>query len=202
MSLFSSFSSSGYKILRGLDAHFREYAVDSIRMDDALPIMQWRNDQLSALRQNKPLTQEEQLRYFHEVVAPAFNQTQPEQLLLRYTHRSALIGYGGLVHLDWEARRGEVSFLLETERAKDLRSYGMELSIFLQLLKKCAFDVLDLNKIHTESYVHRPWHVQAIEAAGFRREGTLRNHALADGKLVDAVVASCLKDEYLRNIPS
>lgn len=202
MSLFSSFSASGYKILRGLDAHFREYAINSIRMDDALPIMQWRNDQLSVLRQAKPLSQEDQLRYFHDVVAPSFNQTEPDQVLLRFTHRSNLIGYGGLVHMDWKARRGEVSFLLETERAKDIRSYGMELSIFLQLLKKCAFDVLDLNKIHTESYAHRPWHVQSIEAAGFKREGILRKHALADGELVNAVVASCLKEEYLRNIPS
>jgi len=31
--------------------------------------MQWRNEQIYHLRQNKPLTKEEQGRYFNEVVA-------------------------------------------------------------------------------------------------------------------------------------
>ena len=201
MSLFSAKPPSGYLVLGSFTAKFRDYRISSVLMDDALPIMQWRNEQISALRQQTPLTEEEQLSYFSSIVAQSFKQQQPELVLVRYTFRDTLIGYGGLVHIDWEARSGEVSFLLETERTKDQRNYGMECSIFMQLLKKCAFEALDLNKIQTESYANRPWHVQAIEASGFRRESILPKHVLADGKWVDAVIASCLKEKYLQSIP-
>ncbi|MBU62536.1 MAG: ribosomal-protein-serine acetyltransferase [Opitutae bacterium] len=201
MSLFSPNPKSGYLVLGDFFAQFRNYKISPIHMDDALPIMNWRNQQISALRQNKPLLESEQVRYFRNVVSPGFGQQQPEQILLRFTHRNTLIGYGGLVHIDWPERIGEVSFLLETERAKDMHNYGMECSIFLQLLKKCAFDKLDFNKIYTESYSHRPWHVMSIEAAGFRREKVLPDQATVDGKSVDAVVASCLKEEYLESLP-
>ena len=201
MSLFSAKTPSGYLVLESFTAQFRNYNISSIRMDDALPIMRWRNEQISALRQQTPLTEKEQLNYFRNVVAPSFKQKQPELVLVRYTYRDSLIGYGGLVHIDWEARSGEVSFLLESERTEDQRNYGMECSIFMQLIKKCAFEALDLNKIQTESYANRPWHVQAIEASGFRRESILPKHVRADGKWVDAVIATCLKKEYLQSIP-
>ncbi|MBT4665691.1 MAG: GNAT family N-acetyltransferase [Opitutae bacterium] len=201
MSLFSPNPKSGYLVLGDFFAQFRDYKISSIHMDDALPIMHWRNEQISALRQDQPLEENEQLRYFRNVVSPGFVQKQPDQILLRFTYRDALIGYGGLVHMNWIDRIGEVSFLLETERAKDVRNYGMECSIFLQLLKKCAFENLDLNKIYTESYSHRPWHVMSIEAAGFRREKVLPDQTTVDGKSVDAVVASCLKEEYLDSMP-
>ena len=182
MSLFSSNSKSSYLVLGNFIAQFRDYKIAAIHMDDALPIMNWRNEQISALRQSKPLLESEQLRYFRNVVSPGFSQKKPQQILLRYTYRDALIGYGGLVHIDWTNRIGEVSFLLETERTKDVRNYGMECSIFLQLLKKCAFENLDFNKIYTESYSHRPWHVQSIEASGFRREKVLQDQTKVDGK--------------------
>ena len=201
MSLFSPNPKSGYLVLGDFVAQFRDYKISSIHMDDALPIMNWRNEQISALRQHQPLVEGEQLRYFRNVVSPGFGQQKPEQILLRFTHRDTLIGYGGLVHIDWPDRIGEVSFLLETERTKDVRNYGMECSIFLQLLKKCAFEDLDFNKIYTESYSHRPWHVMSVEAAGFRREKVLPDQTTVDGKSVDAIVASCLKEEYLKSIP-
>ena len=199
--MFSPSPKSGYLVLGDFFAQFRDYKISSIHMDDALPIMNWRNEQISALRQSQPLVESEQLRYFRNVVCSGFGKQKPEQILLRFTHRDALIGYGGLVHINWPDRIGEVSFLLETERTKDIRNYGMECSIFLQLLKKCAFENLDFNKIDTESYSHRPWHVMSVEAAGFRREKVLPDQTTVNGKLVDAVVASCLKEEYLKNIP-
>ena len=59
MSLFSAKTPSGYLILESFTAQFRNYKISSIRMDDALPIMRWRNEQISALRQQTPLTEEE-----------------------------------------------------------------------------------------------------------------------------------------------
>jgi len=66
---------------------------------------------------------------------------------------------------------------------------------------KCSFDALDLNKISTYSYSQRAFHVNAVEASGFRREGVLREDTKVDGQWVDAVIASCLKSEYLKQFP-
>ena len=126
------------------------------------------------------------------------NQTHPKQVLVRFCLSGKLIGYGGIVHLDWENLRGEVSFLLATERTSDPKSYCEELNLFFTLIKKLGFCELGLNKLTTEAYTHRAFHVQAIEDAGFCREGILRQHVKIEDQWVDAVVASCLKTEYLK----
>ena len=156
---------------------------------------------MSALRQSAPLTQIEQKAYFDNVVKPSFSQKKPDLVLLRLTYQNTLIGYGGLIHINWTDRNAKVSFLLDTERAKDSFQYGRDCSIFLNLLMKCAFDSLDLNKIFTHTYSHRPLHINSIEASGFRREGMLRQESKVDGEWVDAVIASCLKSEYLKQFP-
>ena len=56
---------------------------------------------------------------------------------------------------------------------------------------------LGLNKLTSEAYAHRKYHVDAIEKAGFTREGILRQHSLINGEWVDAVVSSCLRSESI-----
>ncbi len=185
-----------YLALGGFKASYGEYATSSIRMKDALPIMAWRNAQISALRQKEPLTREQQLQYFEEVVGKQFSEKRPRQVLLRFTLQEELIGYGGLVHVDWENSRAEASFLLETERARDVSLYQKECRIFMAFLQQCAFTALGLNKITTEAYAHREFHLQALDSSGFTREGTLRQQVQVDGTWVDAIVSSCLKSEF------
>ena len=174
------------------------YSISSIQLEDAEEIRCWRNEQMSALRQSRLLSKEEQLAYFENVLKPELNQTQPKQVLVRFCLSGKLIGYGGIVHLDWVNLRGEVSFLLATERTSNPKSYCKELHLFFTLIKRLGFCVLGLNKLTTEAYAHRAFHVQAIEDAGFCREGVLRQHVKIEGHWVDAVVSSCLKTEYLK----
>lgn len=193
----NSDGTDGYLVLNGFCGKFRDYSLSSIRMKDCEPVRKWRNDQISALRQRAPLSEKHQFRYFNDVVAPQFAKEQPEQILLRFTVASELIGYGGLVHLNWTDKRAEVSFLLNTERTKDHELYQSECKIFMDLLKACAFNVLGLNKISTEAYAHREFHVNALEKAGFTREGVLREQVKIDGAWIDSIVGSCLRSEYL-----
>ena len=174
------------------------YSISSIQLEDIEEIRCWRNEQMSALRQSKVLSKEEQLAYFENVLKPEFNQTHPKQVLVRFCLSGKLIGYGGIVHLDWENLRGEVSFLLATERTSNMESYSQELHLFFTLIKRLGFCELGLNKLTTEAYAHRIFHVQAIEDAGFCREGVLRQHVKIENQWVDAIVASCLKTEYLK----
>ena len=72
----------------------------------------------------------------------------------------------------------------------------LDLTVFMVLIKKLAFDYIDFHKITTESYAHRSFHVETIEKCGFTREGVLRNHAKVGDSWVDAVLCSCLQTEY------
>ena len=58
----------GYLALKGFDKTVGKYGLSSIRMEDSAPIMNWRNSQLSALRQSKPLTPVEQQAYFENII--------------------------------------------------------------------------------------------------------------------------------------
>jgi RimJ/RimL family protein N-acetyltransferase len=187
---------SGYQLLDGFYETIGEYAISSIKLEDAESIRIWRNQQISALRQSSILSKDEQDSYFKKVIEPSFSDEEPRQILLRYTLKNDLIGYGGLVHLNWPDRKGEVSFLLDTNRTKDKDQYTIECKTFLKLIKKCAFKKLGLNKISTYAYSHRENHVQSIENAGFTREGILRQDTIVDGNWVDAILSSCLRSEF------
>jgi len=133
----------------------------------------WRNAQMRVLRQSRPLSPEDQKRYFRDVVMPTFEQPQPPMLLFTYLLDDHPIGYGGLVHIDWENRRAEISFLLETARSREDADgeYARLFSCFLALMKRIAFDELGLNRLYTETFDIRPLHVQVLEQNGFRPEG-------------------------------
>jgi len=186
----------GYQVLNDQVWQCGVYEIESIRLEDAELIRQWRNVQISALRQSRELSMDDQALYFREHVMPEFDSPYPEKILVRFTLKGSLIGYGGIVHINWADRRGEVSFLLETNRANDHKKYAKEIKIFLKMLSEMAFIYLGFNKLTTESYNHRLFHVEAIENFGFRREGVLRKHTMINGQWIDSIVASLLKEDF------
>ena len=88
-----------YRILRNNRFQKDNYSIVPIRYEDRFEIMKWRNEQMYHLRQEKPLTKEEQDSYFQNVVAKLFNEEQPSQVLFSYLDDDRCIGYGGLVHI-------------------------------------------------------------------------------------------------------
>ena len=186
----------GYQVLNDQVWQSGVYEIESIRLEDAELIRQWRNEQISALRQSRELSMDDQALYFREHVMPEFDSPYPGKILVRFTLKGSLIGYGGIVHINWADRRGEVSFLLETNRANDRKKYVKEIKIFLKMLSEMAFIYLGFNKLTTESYNHRLFHVEAIENFGFRREGVLRKHTMINGQWIDSIVASLLKEDF------
>ena len=172
---------------------WHDYELVPIRPDDREAIRRWRNAQLDVLRQAAPLTAEQQDQYFEQVVAPLFEQTRPGQLLFSLLKNGELIGYGGLVHIDWEAPRAEISFLLETSRNAQISVFQADFAAYLCLLRQVAFDGLSLLKINTEAYDVRPYLNQVLEAEGFVEEARLARHVRVAGQLVDTVFHACLR---------
>lgn len=182
-----------YRALRLTDYRHGAYRLVPIRLADQEPIRQWRNAQQDILRQAAPLTEAMQARYFREVVAPLFEAEQPGQLLFSLLLGEELIGYGGLVHIDWAAQRAEISFLLETTRNADIPTFQTDFAAYLHLLRQVAFDDLSLLKINTEAYDVRPYLTQVLEAEGFVEEARLPRHVRVAGQLVDTVFHACFR---------
>ena len=87
------------------------YNIQPLRDEDRYAIMEWRNEQRFHLRQRCVLTKQQQDLYFQNVVAQLFDNQTPDQLLFSYMEDDKCIGYGGLVHINWEDRHAEISFL-------------------------------------------------------------------------------------------
>lgn len=187
-----------YKILSAAEFAEGDYKLLSLREGDIELIRVWRNEQIDVLRQKKPLTEKEQINYFRQVVRPTFAQKTPPLMLFSLLKNDSLIGYGGLVYLDWEARHGEVSFLVDSTRAKDKKTYAKDFSSYLTLLKRVAFDDLNLNRIFVETYATRLCHLEVLTKNGFIYEGRMRQHVKIKGKYIDSLIHGILKNDYLK----
>jgi RimJ/RimL family protein N-acetyltransferase len=172
------------------------YSLVPLRKEDILAIKNWRNEQMTILRQSKPLDDEMQMKYYQEVIMPSFQEKQPQQILFSFLLRENCIGYGGLTHIDWISQRAEVSFLLDPVRIKDSNSYQNEFSVFLSLLKNVAFDDLKFNRLFTETFDLRPCHIETLGKNGFAFEGRLREHNKIENQFVDSLIHACLRSTY------
>lgn len=177
---------------------YQGYHLVSVRVQDILLIKEWRNQQIVLLRQQAMLTDEEQQHYYGSVVFPEFIREQPRQILLSYLHDDVCVGYGGLVHIDWQSMRAEVSFLLNPAFIHDTDVYAMFFRNFLELLKHIAFNELLLNRLYTETYEleHRQHHINVLEQSGFAREGRLIQQVKIDGKFTDSLLHGLVKENY------
>lgn len=163
------------------------YSLVPIRDQDKYEIMNWRNAQISILRQQATLTKEQQDNYFKTTVAQLFEQEKPEQLLWSFLLNKKLIGYGGLVHINWTNKTAEISFLTETSRNASKEVFVSDWVNYLSILKTIAQDQLHFHSIYTYAYDIRPNLYVALEKAGFKETTRLKDHVEIDGKLKDAV---------------
>jgi RimJ/RimL family protein N-acetyltransferase len=183
-----------YKCLTEREFVFERYKLIPIRFEDRHLIREWRNQQIEILRQKEPLTVEKQDSYFEQVVAKLFQHERPTQLLFSFLEDEKFIGYGGLVHIDWESRNAEVSFLTNTERTVDTEQFVSDWTIFLRILKRVASQELDFIKIYTYAFDTRPLLYKALENSSFVQEARLKIHVLVKEKRVDVLIHSCFLD--------
>lgn len=153
----------------------------------------WRNEQQDVLRQQSPLSEEHQRHWFNTVVKPSYaSERFPQSLLVVIEEDGVLTSYGGVTNIEWRSRRGEVSFLAASERARDHTRYREEMTRFLAWLFDFAFEVLSFNRLFTETWEFRHDHIDILERAGMAGEGRLREHIAKDGLIYDALLHGIL----------
>lgn len=183
-----------YQCLKKFDnLSIEDITITPIRFEDRILIRKWRNEQIYHLRQQGILSEDQQDRYFENKVLPLFIEEQPSQLLFSIYREGLLVGYGGLVHINWTDKYAEMSFLTKTEILQnDSREYSRILSIFISAMKKVLFDHLDFNRIFTETYSLRLEHIKILESNGFIFEGLQRKKILINGDYHDSLFHSIL----------
>jgi hypothetical protein len=179
-----------YKCLSINEFEYGDYSLVPIRDEDKYDILNWRNTQIDILRQQTPLTAEQQENYFETTVAQLFEQEKPKQLLWSFLENGKLIGYGGLVHIDWDAKHGEISFVLCNERNVNHEIFKKDWNAYLTMVEKLAFNILEFNKIHTYAYDIRDYYFDVMFQLGYCQEARLKEHILINDKLQDILVLS------------
>jgi RimJ/RimL family protein N-acetyltransferase len=184
-----------YKSLRQAEFTHGDYTLTGIRDEDKYAIMKWRNEQIDILRQKEPLTTRQQENYFKNVVDKLFDEEQPDQLLFSFLEKGRVVGYGGLVHIDWTSGNGEISFITETSRNVSAEQFKRDWSTYLHLLKRLTQINLRFFKIYTYAYDIRPLLIEMLLENGFREEARLHKHILVSGALRDVLIHSYFFDD-------
>ena len=73
---------NSYKVLKNKSVfHLNDFSLIPIRLEDKYDIMKWRNEQIYHLRQEKPITKQDQDNYFEKIISPLFNEKHPKQIV-------------------------------------------------------------------------------------------------------------------------
>ena len=174
-----------------------EYCLVPFMEQEMELIRKWRNEQIDYLRQNKPLTKDEQSKYYHQVIKKSFYEKKPEMILFSFILKNNCIGYGGFVHIDWNLKKAELSFVLDTNRTEKLETYKKEFSIFLKIILNIGFKQILFHKIFTETFDIRPNTILVLEKAGFVLENRLSSKNYINGSYVDSLFHRILIIEYV-----
>jgi RimJ/RimL family protein N-acetyltransferase len=183
--------SNFYSVLKSNIFSEGAYTIVPIRDQDKYDIMRWRNEQIYHLRQSKPLSQKDQDYYFNEVIAPLFTKEKPDQILFSLLERNVCIGYGGLVHINWNDLNAEISFVMNTQFEDKM--FEELWKSFLILLENVAFTDIGLHKIYTYAYDLRPRLFKTLEESGYTKEAILKEHCLISGVYLDVIIHSKIK---------
>lgn len=167
-----------------------EYEIKTIAMEDMEKIRIARNAQIEVLRQTHEISKEEQLAYFRDVITPNLTKQEPEMILFSIFKNQEWIGYGGLVHIDWNKNQAEVSFLVDSKRALEPEIYKEDFMNFLRLLANQAFIKFKIDRLFTETYDFREQHIKILETFGFKIEEKINHsimHRLTAGEYLNGI---------------
>jgi len=168
-----------------------EYKIIPIRFEDRIDIMKWRNEQIYHLRQDKPLTEKIQEKYFTQIVLKLFQEKKPNQLLFSFLKNEKLIGYGGLVHINWIDKNAEVSFIMNTQLEKE--NFKSHWITFLSLIEQIGLEKLKMHKLYIYAFDLRPHLYDVLESANYFKDAVLNQHCYFNKQYLDVVIYSKLK---------
>ena len=102
-----------------------------------------------------------------------------------------LIGSLAFYSFDWRIRAAELGILIG-DRSFWNQGYGTE---SVRLLVQHGFNTLNLNRVYLHVFETNPRAIRAYEKAGFTLEGRERQAEFRDGKFIDVLRMSRLRED-------
>lgn len=155
---------------------------------DTGDVVRWRStpDILAQMFADEPPTRETHLRWLAGIQARGNRQ----EFVIVECATGRSIGTIGL-EIDKRNRRAEFGILIGEPDARG-KGYAHEAG---ELILRYAFDDLKLHRVYLEVFADNGPAIRLYEALGFRREGTLRRHALKRGVFRDVLVMAIVKSD-------
>lgn len=166
---------NNYKILVNWE-HIQRgpFNIRPVRYSDRYKIMNMRNKNRSILRTKRLLTRSNQDLYFREELSNEFESELPKTILLSLFYEGSFAAYGGLVHINWKAKVGELSYLTMDSEVEPISNFNkLCLDFFVKEVAILSKTHLMLENILTETFKQRTTHMRALEAIGFRKSKLL-----------------------------
>lgn len=181
----------------GSICNFNKRYLYPLRKGHLSKIQDWRNSQMDVLRQWKPLTEYNQEKWFQQI------SEDPTQVVFSVMfpneqNEMTFVGYCGITNIDFKNRRGEISFLINPERAQNKKLYREDFLATLYMLCQYGFEELNLQKIFTETFAFRKNHISVIEEFGFHFDGSLRKHQFVKNQYYDSIIHSMIYNEWTK----
>jgi diamine N-acetyltransferase len=157
--------------------------------------VRWFNDPevISHLKIFQPLSLGQEEQWYANVLTKSVEE-QP--LCIEVLKKSNWIFIGNLCFLaiNQHDRSAELGIAIG-EKQYWGQGYGTEA---LNLLVDHGFNTLNLNRIYLQVYETNPRAVRSYEKASFSTEGRLRQARYLNGRYVDVILMSILKDEWIK----
>ncbi len=123
---------------------------------------------------------------------PSFSDATDVLLAVGRKGDEAIVGGTGLHRINWQSRSCEWGIFIGDPSDWN-QGFGREIA---RRMLRYAFMDLNLNRVMLHVNANNDGGVKCYEAAGFVREGVLRQDAFIDGAYVDRIVMSVLRDEW------
>ena len=181
--------------------------LEPLTLQQCQQVRLWRNECLETLRTPYPLTEEQQEAFYRDVVCDRNSphryfaiidevaKNAGEEIARRKAKALSIeslgfLGMGGLTHIQWENRIGEISLIIDPER----RGKG-DGKKAVDLLLDQAFNYLNLKTVFGECYKSNPaWRFwQKLNNAYLT---DLPKRKYFDGKYWDSLYFSIDKESY------
>ena len=165
----------------------------AVEREDLPRFVAWLNDPevLQGLLISLPLSQGDEENWYENMMKRPMDE-HPMVIEIKQADGWLPIGNCGFINIDWRCRAGEVGIFIGEKRLWN-QGYGTDA---MRLLLQHGFNTLNLNRIALDVYHTNLRAVRSYEKAGFVQEGCKRQAVFKEGKYIDLIQMSVLRQEW------
>jgi diamine N-acetyltransferase len=169
-----------------------------VEREDLPTFVRWLNDPdvIQGILFRSPISQADEENWFERMI-----KRPPDEHVFGIEAKESgaagvetwkLIGTFAFDHIDWRNRSAEFGIMIGDKTYWN-QGYGTEA---VRLLAQHGLKTLNLNRIFLHVFENNPRAIRAYEKAGFVHEGRERQAEFKDGRYIDVLRMSMLKDEF------